>query len=102
MKKLTVLVLVLLVILVPAAFAAIPRFADPVLIEDGGVTIDVGYYAAPNMFDWNRDGKKDMVIGQFSSGKIRFYPNVGDDSAPVFNGYEFMRASGAVIVLPSG
>ncbi len=102
MKKSIVLVLVLLVILVPAAFAAIPRFADPVLMEDSGVVIDVDYYAAPMMYDWNRDGKKDMVVGQFTSGKIRFYPNVGDDSAPVFNGYEFMRASGAEIVLPAG
>jgi len=99
MERLTVLAML---VIAGQAFAGIPRFADPVLIEDNGVPIDVGYYAAPMMFDWNRDGNKDMVVGQLTSGKIRFYPNVGDDSAPVFNGNSFMRASGAEITLPSG
>lgn len=88
--------------LAPLVFAAIPRFADPVLVEDNGVPIDVGYYAAPMMFDWNQDGRKDMVVGQFGSGMIRFYPNVGEDSAPAFAGYEFLYASGGQIILPSG
>ena len=101
MLKLTVLALVCLVA-TPMALAEIPRFAEPELIQDGGVPIDVGYYAAPMMFDWNRDGRKDMVVGQFSSGYIRFYPNVGEDSAPVFSGFEYMYASGSQITLPSG
>ena len=54
------------------------------------------------MFDWDLDGRKDMIVGQFTSGYIRFYPNVGDDSAPVFSGFEYMSASGAQITLPSG
>ena len=71
MKRLTVFVLAC-VVAAPAAFAAIPRFAESVLVEDNGSVIDVGYYAAPVMFDWDLDGKKDMVIGQFHSGRIRF------------------------------
>ncbi len=101
MKKLTG-VLIAGLLLTLSAWAEIPRFAASVLIEDNGSAIDVGYYAAPVMFDWDLDGKKDMVIGQFHSGKIRFYPNVGEDSAPAFNGYSFMRASGVEITLPSG
>jgi len=100
MRKLTVLALAVLFAL--PAVAAIPRFHEPVLLEDGGVTIDVGYYGAPMMFDWDEDGKKDMVLGQFGAGNIRFYPNVGDDSAPVFNGFEFLQAGGVNITLPSG
>ena len=101
MLKLTVLALACL-IAAPLALAEIPRFAEPELIQDGGVPIDVGYYAAPMMFDWDLDGRKDMVAGQFGSGYIRFYPNVGDDSAPVFSGFEYLSASGAQITLPSG
>ena len=101
MLKLTVLALACLVAS-PLVLAEIPLFAEPELVEDGGVPIDVGYYAAPMMFDWNEDGRKDMVVGQFSSGYIRFYPNVGDDSAPMFSGFEYMSASGSQITLPSG
>lgn len=100
MKKLTVITLALALLL--PALATIPRFQESVLVEDAGVTIDVGYYAAPQMFDWNGDGSKDLVLGQFGAGNIRFYPNVGDDSAPVFRGFEFMRAGGVNITLPSG
>lgn len=101
MLKLTVLALACLVA-APLALAEIPRFAEPELIQDGGVPIDVSWYAAPQMFDWDLDGRKDMIVGQFTSGYIRFYPNVGDDSAPVFSGFEYMSASGAQITLPSG
>ncbi len=101
MKRLIVLVLAC-VAAMPTVFATIPRFVEPGLVENGGAAIDVGYYGAPMMFDWDLDGKKDMIVGQFTSGKIRFYPNVGEDSAPVFNGYSYLRASGTEITLPSG
>ena len=101
MKKLVVFVLAC-VVAAPAALAAIPRFADPVRIESGGTPVDLGYYTAPLMFDWNADGKKDIVTGQFHSGRIAYFENVGDDSAPVFSGYEYLYASGQEIQLPSG
>lgn len=90
------------VLLATAAFAQIPRFAEPVLLTDNGTTIDVGYYGAPQMFDWDLDGRKDLVLGQFTSGYIRFYSNVGEDSAPAFSGFEYLSASGSIITLPSG
>jgi len=79
-----------------------PRFTGPEMILDAGTPIDVGYYGAPVMFDWNNDGAKDLVCGQFDQGKVRFYPNLGPDSAPDFNGYSFLLADGVEITLPSG
>jgi hypothetical protein len=99
MKKTLVMTAVLAATL---ASAAIPRFADPVLVTDNGTPIDVGYYGAPQMFDWNLDGKKDLVVGQFTSGMIRFYPNVGENAAPAFNGFSYLEADGGQITLPSG
>ena len=84
------------------AFADAPRFNGPTSILDGGVPIDVGYYGAPCIYDWNRDTKKDMIIGQFDGGYIRFYPNVGTDQNPQFNGFEYLSASGFQITLPYG
>ncbi|MFO7650157.1 MAG: hypothetical protein R6X13_02290 [bacterium] len=77
-------------------------FSGPDSVRDAGVPIDVGYYGAPVMFDWDLDGAKDMVVGQFTSGYIRFYHNIGPDSAPEFNGFEYLQASGSQITLPSG
>jgi hypothetical protein len=95
-------VLVAVALLAPLALGATPLFIGPELVNDAGSPIDVGYYGAPVMFDWNEDGAKDLVCGQFTSGKIRYYPNAGPDSAPDFNGYSFLKADGVEITLPSG
>jgi hypothetical protein len=98
-----VAVLFLLAALVSTTLAELPRFRGPFPVRDAGslVTIDVGLVSAPLMFDWDRDGRKDLLCGQFDSGKIRFYPNIGEDTAPVFNGYRFLRADSADITFPS-
>ena len=97
--KTTVLVLC---VLAASAWGLDFTFSGPDSVCDAGVPIDVGYYGAPVMFDWDLDGAKDMVVGQFTSGYIRFYHNIGPDSAPEFNGFEYMQASGSQITLPSG
>ena len=84
------------------ARASTPRFIGPDTILDAGVPVDVGYYAAPVMFDWDQDGAKDLVCGQFTGGYIRFYHNIGDDSVPEFSGFEYVSAGGSQITLPSG
>lgn len=100
MRKLSVLVTV--AFLAPLALGLTPRFTSPELVKDAGVPIDVGYYGSPAMYDWNLDGAKDLVLGQFDQGKIRLYLNTGPDSAPEFNGYTFFKAGGTDITLPYG
>jgi len=95
-------VLLLLGSVLPLAWGLGLRFSGPIPVYDAGVPIDVGYYGAPVMFDWNLDGNKDLICGQFTSGYIRFYPNIGPDSAPEFSGFSYMEASGSIITLPSG
>lgn len=94
------------ILLLPSLFLLLSalnlRFSGPQFILDQGVPIDVGYYSAPLMFDWNGDGKKDLITGQFDYGKIRFYPNIGEDTAPVFSGFSYLRANGVEITLPYG
>lgn len=100
MKK--IIIIFLLPSFILLLFALDLRFSGPQFILDQGVPIDVGYYSAPLMFDWNGDGKKDLIAGQFDYGKIRFYPNVGEDTAPVFSGFSYLRADGVEITLPYG
>lgn len=100
MEKLFVLVAAAL--LAPLALGVTPLFTGPEFVADAGVPIDVGYYGAPTVSDWNGDGAKDLVLGQFTEGKIRLYLNQGPDTAPDFNGYTYFQSGGTDITLPYG
>jgi hypothetical protein len=84
------------------AAAAPPVFGAPSMLTANGVTIDVGYYGAPCVTDWDGDGLKDLVLGQFDQGKIRIYLNSGTNSSPVFTSFSFMQSGGVDITLPYG
>jgi hypothetical protein len=100
MQKLSVLVAV--AFLASLAPGEAPLFLGPIQVRDAGVPINVDYYGAPTMCDWNLDGAKDLILGQFTEGKIRLYPNLGPDTAPVFNGYTLFQSGGVDITLPYG
>jgi hypothetical protein len=55
---------------------------NPVLV--GGEPISVGIRATPIVDDWNEDGNKDLLVGNFE-GNIIIYLNEGTDSEPLFN-----------------
>lgn len=82
--------------------AGAPIFGSYSWIEATGGRIDVGYYGAPCIVDWDGDGLKDLVLGQFSSGKIRFYVNSGSNDSPAFTAYSYIQSSGVDITLPYG
>ena len=56
------------------------HFTDPVRLKAGTeyVRVESPGWAAPCWFDVDRDGKKDLVVGQFHDGKMRVYRNLGD------------------------
>ena len=68
------------------------EFAQPMMLKAGGAPIQVEApgYACPSWADWDGDGKKDLLVGQFSQGKIHFFKNEGNDSAPQFKKGEFL------------
>ncbi|HNY26524.1 MAG TPA: VCBS repeat-containing protein [Candidatus Sumerlaeota bacterium] len=72
-------------------------------VEADGKPIDgeIGHLV-PCVTDWNNDGKKDLIVGQFGGGKIALYLNQGTDAAPVFSKPEYLKAGGAEISLPAG
>lgn len=93
---------VLLVLAVGLCIAQAPEYGSPMYMECAGTAIDVGYYGAPCIADWNGDGNKDMILGIFTSGNIRFYANENTNDSPVFNSYTSLKADGTTITLPSG
>ena len=67
-----------------------------------GSRIDVGSYAAPLAVDWNGDGKKDLICGQYDYGRIRFYPNVGTNSNPIFEEFYYLMNGVQYLSVPYG
>ncbi len=70
---------------------AAPVFTSAVDLKDGTGNLDPGSTVCPVVYDWNADNKKDIIIGD-SSGYIHFYPNIGTNAAPLFNGHEKLKA----------
>ncbi|MCK6478975.1 MAG: hypothetical protein L6R43_02150 [Planctomycetes bacterium] len=86
-----------------AALAAggAPRLGPPVKVLDGKEPIDVEVgHATPNLLDWDGDGKRDLLVGQFGGGRLRFYRNVGRDDAPAFEGFAYVQAGGKDATVP--
>lgn len=73
----------LLSFVVPAvSFAG--EFVKPIMVQAGGepVKVESPGYACPSWADWDGDGKKDLLVGQFSKGTIHFFKNEGGEGVP--------------------
>ncbi|MDI6704304.1 MAG: VCBS repeat-containing protein [bacterium] len=62
---------------------ASPIFGIPQLIKIKDVNLDVGSYSSPCVFDWNGDGKKDLIVGN-EEGDVKIFLNYGSDKKPIF------------------
>ena len=85
------------------AFGASAAMREGVRLEVDGKPIDIQIgHLVPTVTDWNGDGKKDLIFGQFRGGKIGLCLNTGTDAAPVFENLSYLRAGGTEISLPAG
>ena len=75
----------------------------PVRIDSGGKPIDVEIgHAAPWIHDFDGDGRRDLLVGQFGQGKLRIYRNTGTNEKPAYDGFKFFEAGGAEATVPAG
>jgi hypothetical protein len=56
------------------------------LIMQGRTALCIGSFAAPRLYDWDRNGKPDLIIGEgsYSANAIYVFPNAGSVAAPRF------------------
>jgi hypothetical protein len=80
------------------------RLEPPALILDGEKPIDVDMgHAAPAVFDFDGDGRKDLLVGQFQDGAGRIYLNLGSNAEPRFQGFTWLQTvDGRPVRVPFG
>ena len=101
--------------LMPADIPGAPRLGEPfpVMAGDKPVLTEKHGLAAPALWDWDGDGKRDLLVGEFETNSsdfpmgadgstIRVYLNVGTDSEPKFTEeFEWARdTEGAIMEVP--
>ena len=71
-----------------------------VLADGEPINVEVGH-AAPFFTDFDGDGLKDLLVGQFGDGKLRVYRNVGTRHEPRFSDFYYFQAAGADGTVPA-
>ena len=79
--------------------AAEPQFHPPVRLTAGGapIRVEAPGYAAPCLADVDRDGKLDLLVGQFRGGKIQVFKGLGGGK---FGTGTWLQAEGKVAEVP--
>lgn len=108
-----------------APIAAQSELLPPVRILAAGAPIDVTTgHAAPNVIDFDGDGIRDLLVGEFgdgefpvaelpaalsdgwkkpgnfANGRVRIYRNVGTNTEPRFEKFEYLQAGGGIATVP--
>lgn len=83
-------------------FSQMPDFqpVEKMIANQAALTVDG--HASPEVVDWDGDGKKDLLVGQFSGSSIRLYLNSGLNSSPVLTDFSYLQADGKNLKTSAG
>ena len=92
-----------LLFMVSLAISDTPDYQTPFRVYANvfPITLSIGH-ANPLITDWNGDGLKDLIVGQYSGAKLRYYQNSDSNDSPMFGDFSYMQADGTDISLSSG
>lgn len=69
-------------------------------IQSGAQPLKVDQYSVPTIVDWNDDGAKDLIVGQYMWGYVWIYLNQGTNLNPTFGRGQKITSSGEPISMP--
>ena len=82
---------------------AATELAEPVRLLAGDKPIDVEVgHAAPFLVDFDGDGTRDLLVGQFGGGKLRVFRNLGTNEDARYDQFEWFQAGDAEGKVPGG
>ena len=103
-------------VLMPADIPGAPKLSAPFLVMAGDMPVLTEKHglAGPALWDWNGDGKRDLLVGEFETNSlpkfpmgadgstIRVYLNVGTDAEPkISEEFEWARdTEGTIMEVP--
>lgn len=63
---------------VPEAELSSYKFEPAMLVMAGDerISVEEPGYACPTLFDMDKDGSEDLIVGQFNEGKMKWYRNL--------------------------
>ena len=76
-----------------------PEFRGCRFLRDEEGPIDTGWYGAPYLFDWDADGRSDLLVGT-SGNVILWWRNVGTRGEPQLRFRGFVEADGGRLQVP--
>ncbi len=67
-----------------------------IYIRDGSSDLAAKKWSVPLVYDWDGDGKKDLLVGHKDGthGYISFYKNTRSDESPAFSGFTYIQKCG--------
>jgi len=76
----------------------------PVHIQAGDQPLDVQRdgHSAPFAGDFDGDGVRDLLVGQYEQGRLRIYRNLGTNAEPRFDAHTWLSAGGQTGRVPEG
>lgn len=77
--------------------------AAPFRVKVDGKPIDATHgHANPLLVDFDGDGSKDLLVGQFQDGQLRIYLNGSKSGTPQLKTYSWFTAGGSTAQVPYG
>jgi len=104
MRRISLVVAAATLLALPLAAAEPNELAPPFKLQVAGKTLDVGGvgYAAPFVGDFDGDGLRDLLVGQFAEGKLRIYRNTGTNAQPKFDKFDWFMDGKPEGTVPTG
>jgi hypothetical protein len=77
-----------------------PRLLPGIYIQEGSKDLNAGYWTVPVVYDWDSDGRIDLLVGQrYDDGRVKhgyisFFKNTGIGNDHYFKGSSWLKIRG--------